>query len=149
MLAFSVGGDDTKDKQSKKGIDLNNRFTHTYHNIVQLADKTEERVVGQVLESELTLSHVTWVSLTKDSVTETRNNLTTLKSSPDVILDGLLISVDTNLVLHLEGPSQNFLVGKTVEGSSKTVETGSEREVRIRESRSDQVSTVNTLVDTK
>jgi hypothetical protein len=102
-----------------------------------------------VLESELTLSHVTGVSLTKDSVTETRNNLTTLKSSPDVILDSLLISVDTNLVLHLEGPSQNFLVGKTVEGSSKTVETGSEREVRIRESRSDQVSTVKPLVDTK
>jgi len=76
------------------------------HNVVQLADKTEEGIVRQVLEGKLTLSHVTGVSLAKDSVTETGNNLTTLKGSPDVFLDGFLISVDTDLILHLEGPSQ-------------------------------------------
>lgn len=95
-----------------------------------------------MLEGKLTLSHVTGVSLAKDSVTETGNNLTTLKGSPDVFLDGFLISVDTDLILHLEGPSQNFLVSKTVKGTGKTVKTGSEGEVRIRESRSDQVSTI-------
>lgn len=75
-------------------------------------------------------------------MTETGNDLTALEGSPDVVLNGLLISVDTDLVLHLKGPSQDFLVSETVEGTSKTVKTGSEGEVRIREGRANQVSTV-------
>jgi hypothetical protein len=95
-----------------------------------------------VLKSELALSHVTGISLTEDSVTETGNDLTTLEGSPDVVLDGLLISVDTDLILHLKGPSQDFLVSETVKGTSKTVKTGSQGEVRIREGRANQVSAV-------
>jgi hypothetical protein len=113
----------------------------TGNDVVQLADETEERIVGQVLESELTLSHVTGISLTENGMAETGNNLTTLQGSPDVVLDSLFISMDTNLILHLESPTQDFLVGKTVKRSSKTVETGSEREIGIGESRADQVST--------
>jgi hypothetical protein len=52
----------------------------------------------------------------------------------------LLISVDTDLILHLKGPSQDFLVSETVKGTGKTVKTGSEGEVRIREGRTNQVS---------
>lgn len=113
----------------------------TRNDVVQLANETEEGIVGQVLKSELTLSHVTGISLTENGVTETGDDLTTLQSSPDVVLDSLLIGVDTNLILHLESPTQDFLVGKTVKRSSKTVKTGSEGEVGIGKGRTDQVST--------
>jgi len=109
----------------------------TGNNVVQLANETEEGIVGQMLKSELTLSHVTGIGLTENGVTETGDNLTTLQSSPDVVLDGLLISVDTDLILHLESPTQDFLVGKTVERSSKTIKGSRVRKIRISKGRAD------------
>ena len=112
----------------------------TYNDVVQLGDQTEERIIGQVLQGEFTLSSVTRIGLTQDSVTVTGNNLTTVKGIPEVLLDLFFRSVNTNGVLQLQSPTENFLVGQTVERTSQTVQTGSEGEVRVREGRTDQVS---------
>lgn len=50
--------------------------------------------------------------------------------------------------LEVEEPSQDFLVGKTVEGTSQTVKTSRVGEVRISQSRANQVSGVGTDVTT-
>lgn len=94
-----------------------------------------------MLKSKFTLSSVTRISLTQDSVTVTGNNLTTVKSVPQVLLDLFFRGIHTNGILHLQSPTKDFLVSQTVKGTSQTVQTGSERKVRVRESGTDQVST--------
>lgn len=110
--------------------------------MVQLGDQTEERIIGQVLQGEFTLSSVTRISLTQDSVTVTRDNLTTVQSIPQVLLDLFFGSINTNGILKLQGPTQDFLVGKTVKRTGQTVQTSGEGEVRIRQGGTDQVSTI-------
>jgi hypothetical protein len=113
------------------------------NDVVQLGDEGEERIFGQVLESEFTLGHVTRIGLTEHGVAETGNNLTTVQSVPQVLGDLFVRGVLTNGFLHLHGPAQDFLVGKTVEGTSQGVKTTSEGEIRISKSGTDQVSAAN------
>jgi hypothetical protein len=108
--------------------------------VVQLGNQTEERIIGQVLQGEFTLSSVTRIGLTKDSMTETRNDLATVKGIPKILLDLLLRGINTNGILHLQSPTKDFLVSQTVKRTSQTVQTSGEGEVRIRKSRTDQVS---------
>lgn len=115
---------------------------NTYNNVVQLGNQTKERIIGQVLQGEFTLSSVTGISLTQYSMTVTGNNLTTVEGIPKVLLDIFFRGINTNGILQLQGPTENFLVGQTVEGTSQTVQTGGEREIRIREGRTNQMSTV-------
>jgi hypothetical protein len=113
--------------------------------VVQLAGELEHGVGGEVLEGELTLASVTGVGLSQDSVTVTRNDLARLEGLPDVVLDLLVGGVRADFGTEFEGPAEDFLVGKTVEGTSKTVETGSEGQVRVRESTADKVGSVSTV----
>ena len=110
--------------------------------VVDLANKLEEGVVGEVLQGKLALSGVTGISLTEDGVTVTGNDLTTLEGRPDVLLDGLIGSVLTDLGLHLAQPDKDFLVGKTVKGTSETVQGGSKGEEGVGESRADELAGV-------
>ena len=57
-----------------------------------------------------------------------RNDLASLQSGPEVIGDSLVAKIVTNGGLHLGKPVQDFLVSKTVERASKTIETSGERE---------------------
>lgn len=112
-------------------------------NLEDLGDELEEGVVGQVLEGKLTLRSVTGVSLTEDSVSESRDNTASVESLPDNLSESLVGDrLVSKLLLEIEGPGEHFLVGKSVEGSSKTVETSGEGEVRVGEGTSNKVSGV-------
>jgi len=116
---------------------------------VESRDQLEHRVVRQVLQSELTLAGVTRISLSQDGVTVARDDLTTLEQVPDfssqLLLSGLF---NTDLLLEIDQETKNFLVGKTVQRTSKTVHTGSEGQVGVRQSRTDQADSVGRDVTT-
>jgi hypothetical protein len=99
--------------------------------IVDLANEPEHLVVGEVLQSELALSGVTRIGLAEDSVTVSRNDLARLEGGPYVLLDGLVGSIFANLGLHLAEPDKDFLVSKTVERTSETVESSGVSKERI------------------
>lgn len=120
----------------------------TRGNVVDLAYELEHGVIRKLLESKLALGHVTGVSLPQDGVTITRDNTARVQGGPEVVLDGLVAEVVANSLLHLSEPVQDFLVGQSVERTSKTVQTSGEREHGGTESRSDQVSGVGRNVTT-
>lgn len=96
--------------------------------LVNLGDELEHRVVGKVLLGELALGDVTGVSLAENGVAVTGNNTTGLEGGPEVVGDVLVTKVRADLGLHLLEPLEDFLVGKTVERTGKTVKTGGEGE---------------------
>lgn len=97
---------------------------------------------------ECTLSHVARISLAKNSVSVSRDNLSSLESRPEVICDSLVAKIISNGSLHLGEPVQDLLVGKTVKRSSETIETSSKREHGGAESTANQVGGVGTDVTT-
>ena len=114
-------------------------------NVVHLADELEHGVLRKVLKSELALASVTGVGLAENGVPVARNDLAGAEGLPEVVFDLLIGGSKTDLVLHLNDPSENFLVGKTVERTGKTVETGGEGKVRIGQSTAHKVSSVGTV----
>ena len=70
------------------------------------------------------------------------------KGGPEVIGDSLVAKIATNGCLHLDEPVQDFLVSETVEGTSKTIETSSERKHGRAESGTHQVGGVGADVTT-
>ena len=71
------------------------------HNLVQLAHKAEELVIGQVLERKLALACVAGVGLAKNSVAIAGHNLARLERGPHKLLELLVGKVLTNKTLHL------------------------------------------------
>jgi hypothetical protein len=98
--------------------------------------------------SELALGHVTGVSLAEDGVTVARNDATSVESRPKVVSDGLVAEVITDDLLHLGEPVEDLLVGKTVQGTGKTVETSRERQEGRAEGTADKVGGVGADVAT-
>lgn len=117
-------------------------------NLVDLADELEHGVVGQVLLGELALGDVAGVGLAENGVAVSGNDLATLEGRPEVVLDSLVAEVVANSLLHLLEPDEDFLVSKSVERTSKTVQTSSQGEVGGAESGSNQVGGVGTDVAT-
>lgn len=101
---------------------------HTWSNLVDVRNQLEQVVVRHVLQGKLSLSSVTRVSLSQDSVTVAWNNSARVKSVPQVLLDGLLGDVALQVFLQLEQPLQDLLVGSTVQRTSQTVQTSRERQ---------------------
>lgn len=116
--------------------------------LVDLRDKLEHGVLGKLALGKLALGDVTGVSLSEDGVAVTGNDTALLESGPEVVLDRLVAEVVANLGLHLGEPLEDLLVGKTVERTSQTVETGGEREERRGEGGADQVGGVGGNVAT-
>lgn len=146
VLGLAVFSKNTRlnNKKQNESMDrsLSKPHVYTYHNVIQFGDQLEERVFGQVLEGKFTLSSVARVGLAEDCVTITRHNLTAVQSVPEVLLDLFFRRVEANRVLELQGPAQHFLVGKTVQRTSQTVQTSGKGKVRVRKSRTDQVGPI-------
>lgn len=78
----------------------------------------------------------------------TGNDLARLEGRPDVLGNLLVRSFLTNLGSHLLDPSEDFLVSETVEGSGETVQGSTEGKEGVRESGTDQVTSVSGNVTT-
>lgn len=138
----------------------------TRGDLVDLADEVEHGVVGHLLcgvvsicairkgvsvrltLSELALSHVTGVSLAEDGVAVTGDDTAGVEGGPEVVSDGLVAKVIANRLLHLGEPVEDLLVGKAVQGTGKTVETGGKRQEGRAESATNQVGGVSADVAT-
>lgn len=83
----------------------------TRSNLVDLADKVEHGVLGQLAESELALADVAGVSLAEDGVTVAGNNTAAVQGVPKVLGDVGVREIVTDLLLHLLKPEEDFLVG--------------------------------------
>jgi len=75
-------------------------------------------------------------------VTVTGDNLASVESTPDVLLDGIIRRVLAQLGLHLRQPDQYFLVCKTVQRSGEAIQGGAVRKEGVRERRSDELAGV-------
>lgn len=111
-------------------------------NLVHLADELEHGVVGHLLLRELALSHVARISLAEHSVAVAGHNTARVQGRPQVVSDGLVAQIIANGLLHLDEPVQNLLVGKTVQRTGQTLETGRDRQEGRAESRANQVGSV-------
>lgn len=113
------------------------------HNLVDVADELEQRVVGQMLEGELALASVARIGLAEDSVSVAGNDLSRLEGLPDEVLDFVLVGVVSELAAQLLQPHEDLLVGQAVQWAGETVHAGGERQVRIAESGSDEMDSVS------
>lgn len=113
--------------------------------LVELVDQLDQALAGDVLEGELALACVARISLSQDGVAVTRDD-TARGEDLTAVLGELLVGDVTvaQLVLEILQELQDFLVGKSVERSSETIHTSGIGEVRIREGRSNKVSSVST-----
>lgn len=78
----------------------------------------------------------------------TGNHLARLEGRPDILGNLLVRSVLTNLGSHLLDPSEDFLVGETVEGTGETVQGSTEGKEGVRKGGTDQVTGVGGNVTT-
>lgn len=116
--------------------------------LVDLADQVEHGVVRQLAEGKLALGDVTGVSLTKDGVTISGDDLARVEGGPQVVLDGLVAEVAADGLLHLSEPVEHLLVSQSVKRTSETVETGREREHGGAQSTTDKVGSVGANITT-
>lgn len=114
----------------------------TGHDVIDGVDDLEERIIGQVLQGELTLALVARISLAEHSVTVARDDLAGLQRLPGEVSDGLLgdfLAFGDELSLQLLDPAQHLLVSQTVKRTSKGVQTGRESQVRVSQGGANQV----------
>mmetsp|Transcript_29188 Transcript_29188/g.44939 ORF Transcript_29188/g.44939 Transcript_29188/m.44939 type:complete len:399 (+) Transcript_29188:306-1502(+) len=112
------------------------------HDLVDRVDDLEEFVIGHVLQGEFSLARVARIRLSKDGVAVSGDDLFGVQSVPSEFGNGVGVDVLTlglEFGLEVLDPSQNFLVGQSVERSGKGVESGGIRQVRVTEGRSDQM----------
>ena len=83
------------------------------NDLVDLTDELEERVLGEVLQGEFSLSSVSRIGLSENGVTVTWDDLSTLQCRPNVLGDLLVGSIFTDLGSHLLDPSEDLLVSET------------------------------------
>ena len=108
-------------------------------NVVDLADELEHLIIGQMLEREVSLSHVSRISLAKHGVSVAGNDLARFEGRPQIVGDALVTQITAHASFHLLQPIEYFLIGETVEWSSQTVETSSERKHGGAKSATDQM----------
>lgn len=110
--------------------------------VVHLGDELEERITRQMLEREFALRGVARVGLAQNGVAVAGHDLAALESRPDVLAHGVVSRVLADLRLHLTQPDEDLLVGKTVKGSSETVQRCTKGEERVRKRRADKLASV-------
>merc|ERR1719499_1044053 len=117
-------------QHSRVGIDIRPRILglsvlcqNPRHNVVHLRYKLEERIIGHVLESEFSLAHIPGIRFSENRMSKSGNDLSGIQGVPAVFLNVSGPRVGhIELSLHVFGPPQNFLVGKSVKRSGKPIE---------------------------
>lgn len=89
--------------------------------------------------SEIYLVVESGIGVSQDSVSVAWNDTSGGDDCINVVFDFLVRDFSALFLHEFEEPLEHFLVGKTVEGTSKTVNTGRVRKIGIRQGRSDQV----------
>jgi hypothetical protein len=128
----------------------------TGHNLIDGVDELEEFVVRHVLLAKGLLARVARIGLAEDGVTVARDDTLGVEEFPGELGEGgfkgsLVVDIDVGgLALLADGEEvrKDFLVGETVEGTSKTVHTSGEGIVRVRKSGTDESGGVSRNVAT-
>ncbi len=119
---------------------------HIGRDLVDLGDELEERVLGQVLQSELTLAFVAWVGLAQYGVAVAWQYSALAERLPDEVLHLLIGRVLTDLLDRLLDPNQHLLVGEAVEWTGEAVHGGGIGQVGIGEGTAHQMASVGAHV---
>lgn len=127
---FSVGGEKVIVSHISEGIEY------------------EATALWELTEAEGALGHVAGVGLAEDGVAVTGDDTARVEGVPEVLGDGLVAEVVTNLLLHDGEPVKDLLVGEAVEGTGETVKAGGEREEGRAQGRADEVGGVGRDVAT-
>lgn len=101
--------------------------------LVEVGDELEEVIVGKMLEGEFSLALVTRISLAKNGVSVSGNDLSTLEMLPDPVLEGGLGVGVSELSHNLVQEEEHLLVGESVKRSGESGHGGREGEIGIRE----------------
>ena len=90
---------------------------YLWANFEECPNESHHRVIGQVFESEIAETHVSWIGLTKDSVTEPRNDLTRIESRPTSLLHVSRRNFISDVIRFLEfdEPFEDLLVGQSMQ----------------------------------
>ena len=105
------------------------------------SSKIADVVVLNVAVSEALEMHESGISVSQDSMTVSGDDSAFLEGISDILLDDLLAgSLSSVEVLELSEPLEAFLIGQSVQRSSKSVHGSGEGEVGISESRSDEMA---------
>lgn len=94
---------------------------------------------------EFVLVSESWVSFSQDGMSVSWNDISAINDFSDISNDGLLTDfawISSSRFNETEDPLKNLLVSQSVEWSSQSVQTGRERQVRVGESRSNQMGRV-------
>uniref|UniRef100_A0A182Q2B9 Uncharacterized protein n=1 Tax=Anopheles farauti TaxID=69004 RepID=A0A182Q2B9_9DIPT len=118
------------------------------HDLVDVRDQPEQRIVRQMLEGELALAGVARIGLAQHGVPVARHDLARLERLPDELLHLVLARVVAELLAELLQPHQHLLVGEPVQRTGETVHAGRERQVRVAQGRPDQMDRVRRHVAT-
>ena len=129
-------------------LDLTQFHKNGRNNVVDSLAKINERIVLDVSGGEVSEMGVSGVSMSQDSMSVSWNDLTFSQSSVSEFSDLSLTNIVSEFFLKVKQPSQDFLISETVEGTSQTIKTSGVREIRISQSRTNQVSGVGRDITT-
>lgn len=82
--------------------------SNTSH-LIQHGHHLEHGVIREVLESKLSLTHITWVCLPQHSMAVARDNLSTVESFPEEVFKLIWSDIRTKLLSNFGQPHQHFL----------------------------------------
>lgn len=114
-----------------------------WNGMITCVRKFQQWIVWKLPHGKFPFDHVSRISLSQHPVSKARNDLTSgqrvFRKLCEQFHCRFLATKSTLCVLE---PSQAFLVGKTMQRTSKTTDTCSVSEIRITESTSNQVRRV-------
>lgn len=129
-------------------LDLAEFLKNGRNNLENGGSKFNKGVVLDVFGAEVLKMNVSRISVSQDGVTVTWDDLSGGKGVVGEFLNLSFGNIVTDFLLDVKEPSEDFLVGQTVEGTGKTVDTTGVSEERISKSGTDEMGGVSTDVTT-
>ena len=113
-------------------LDLASRCKQVGNRFEVGPDQLDQVVILDVIVSIVELGNESRVSLAQDAVAIPRNHLAGLHGVLNELLDVFASPTLSILLLERKQVVETFLIGKTVQGTSQSVHTGREGQVRVR-----------------